>query len=190
MIALVLGVCPFPAAEKQGKRRHSWRGHNHGLKQRADHHGASTADSNLKPWHCVHRRRIYLQLQLQDEAVTAIGGYEMAKNRENIIMTVMIPVITFHLLPHHVPDHGKGTFGTAADFQYILYTSVYSCLFALALGINVTSGRFDFSLGATMLLAIIVGGNIAKDYDLGAIGLLAVHSLIRYGHWPCMAQFV
>lgn len=97
---------------------------------------------------------------------------------KNIIMTVMIPVITFIFFLILCQIMGKGTFGTAADFQYILYTSVYSCLFALALGINVTSGRFDFSLGATMLLAIIVGGNIAKDYDLGAIGLLAVTLLI------------
>lgn len=91
---------------------------------------------------------------------------------KNIIMTVMIPVITFIFFLILCQIMGKGTFGTTADFQYILYTSVYSCLFALALGINVTSGRFDFSLGATMLLAIIVGGNIAKDYDLGAVGLL------------------
>jgi ribose transport system permease protein len=33
-------------------------------------------------------------------------------------------------------------------------------------------GRFDFSVGATLVLAIILGGNIAKEYKLGAAGLL------------------
>lgn len=93
---------------------------------------------------------------------------------KNIIMTVMIPVIMFVFFFILCQIMGKGTLGTASDLQYILYTSVYSCLFALALGINVTSGRFDFSLGATMLLAIIIGGNIAKNNDMGAFGLLII----------------
>lgn len=97
---------------------------------------------------------------------------------KNVIMTVMIPVITFVVFFILCAVMGKDTFGSAADWQYILYTSVYSGLFALALAMNVTSGRFDFSLGATMLLAIIIGGNIAKNAGMGAVGLLLVTLLI------------
>ena len=97
---------------------------------------------------------------------------------KNIIMTIMIPVIMFVFFYALCAVTGKGPFGTAADFQYILYTSVYSGLFALALGINITSGRFDFSLGATMILAIIIGGNFAKNHHMGAAGLLIVTVLV------------
>jgi len=97
---------------------------------------------------------------------------------KNTVFTIMIPVIVFVLFYLICMATGHTDFGSKADFQYILYTSVYSGLFALALALNVTSGRFDFSLGATMLLSIILGGNIAKDYHLGAVGLLLVVLII------------
>ena len=39
---------------------------------------------------------------------------------------------------------------------------------------NLHSGRFDFSVGATISLAAIIGGNIAKSFELPAIGLILV----------------
>ena len=103
----------------------------------------------------------------------------MAKKfAKNVVMSLMIPVIVylfFFILTRLVGEPG---FGVGMDLRTILYTSVYSGLLALAMSMNITSGRFDFSLGASMLLAIIVGGNIAKTYALGAAGLLIVTVLI------------
>ena len=91
----------------------------------------------------------------------------MAKKiAKNIIMSLMIPVIVYLFFFILCKATGHSGFGVGADLQTILYTSVYSGLLALAMSLNITSGRFDFSLGASMLLAIIIGGNIAKNHDM------------------------
>ncbi len=97
---------------------------------------------------------------------------------KNVVMTVFIPVLTFVFFLILCNATGHKGFGSAPDLQYILYTSVYSGLLALAMSLNITSGRFDFSLGASMLLAIIIGGNIAKNHHMGAAGLLIVTVVI------------
>lgn len=97
---------------------------------------------------------------------------------KNIGMSALIPVVVylfFFILTRVIGEPG---FGVGLDLQTILYTSVYSGLLALAMSVNITSGRFDFSLGSSMLLAIILGGNIAKDMHMGAAGLLAITVLI------------
>ena len=93
---------------------------------------------------------------------------------KNIVMSLAIPVVVylfFFILTRLVGEPG---FGVGLDLQTILYTSVYSGLLALAMSMNITSGRFDFSIGASMLLAIILGGNIAKSAGMGAAGLLLI----------------
>lgn len=97
---------------------------------------------------------------------------------KNVIMSLMIPVIVYLFFFILCNATGHPGFGVGADLQTILYTSVYSGLLALAMSLNITSGRFDFSLGASMLLAIIIGGNIARNQDMGAAGLLIVTVLV------------
>ena len=102
----------------------------------------------------------------------------MKKIGKNIVMSLIIPVVVylFFFILCGVTNHAG--FGVGSDLQTILYTSVYSGLIALAMAINLTSGRFDFSIGATLVLSIILGGNIAKDKGFGAAGLLLVTVLI------------
>jgi ribose transport system permease protein len=97
---------------------------------------------------------------------------------KNIVMSLMIPVIVYLFFFILCNATGHAGFGVGADLQTILYTSVYSGLIALAMSMNLTSGRFDFSIGASMVLAIIVGGNIAKEHSMGAWGMLAITVLI------------
>ena len=102
----------------------------------------------------------------------------MKKIGKNIVMSLAIPVIVYLFFFILCNATGHAGFGVGADLQTILYTSVYSGLIALAMSINLTSGRFDFSIGATLVLAIIIGGNIAKDHKWGAVGLLLITILI------------
>lgn len=103
---------------------------------------------------------------------------KLKKIGKNMIMSLMIPVIVYLLFFIVCNASGHPGFGVGADLQTILYTSVYSGLIALAMTMNLTSGRFDFSIGATLVLAIILGGNIAKDFHMGALGLLALTMVI------------
>ena len=102
----------------------------------------------------------------------------MKKIGKNIVMSLAIPVIVYLFFFILCNATGHAGFGVGADLQTILYTSVYSGLIALAMSVNLTSGRFDFSIGATLVLAIIIGGNIAKDNKWGAVGLLLITILI------------
>ncbi|MBO5976599.1 MAG: hypothetical protein J6P94_05440, partial [Oscillospiraceae bacterium] len=43
---------------------------------------------------------------------------------------------------------------------------------ALALSYNLTSGRFDFSVGSVLLLSVIGGGNLAKELGMGPVMML------------------
>jgi ribose transport system permease protein len=91
---------------------------------------------------------------------------------KNILMSLIIPAVVYVFFIVLCNATGHPGFGVGSDLQTIMYTSIYSGLIALAMSINLTSGRFDFSVGATLVLAIILGGNIAKEYKLGAAGLL------------------
>lgn len=53
-----------------------------------------------------------------------------------------------------------------------LRTVCISCCTALALSFNLSSGRFDLSLGAQRLLGTIVGGLIAVNLGLGPVGIV------------------
>lgn len=102
----------------------------------------------------------------------------MKKIGKNIGMSLVIPVVVYLFFFILCNATGHPGFGVGSDLQTILYTSVYSGLIALAMAINLTSGRFDFSIGATLVLSIILGGNIAKDNGWGAAGLLIITMVI------------
>ena len=93
------------------------------------------------------------------------------KGIKNIIMTIAIPVLTYLFFRIVCTANGNPTFGVGSDLQTILYTTLYSGLIALAMSYNLPTGRFDYSVGATILLAGIIGGNVAKDLNTGALGL-------------------
>lgn len=99
-------------------------------------------------------------------------GSMAKKGIKNVLMTIAIPVLTYVFFKIVCTLAGHPDFGTGSDLQTILYTTLYTGLIALAMSYNLPSGRFDYSVGATILLAGIIGGNIAKDMDLGAAGLL------------------
>ena len=97
---------------------------------------------------------------------------------KKVLVSLIIPVATYVFFAALCRFAGHTGFGTGTDLQTILFTSVYSGLIALALSINLSSGRFDFSIGATLVLAIILGGNIAKEFDLNGAAMLVITALI------------
>ena len=97
---------------------------------------------------------------------------------KNIGMTVAIPVLTYIFFLIMCNLFGSPGFGVGNDLTTIIYTTLYTSMIALAMSYNLTCGRFDYSVGATILLSVIVGGNIVKDYKLGPIPMLIILVLI------------
>lgn len=96
------------------------------------------------------------------------------KIAKNTGMMLALPVgvyLLFYLLCNATGHPG---FGVGTDLMNIIYTAVYSGLIAQAMSINLSTGRFDFALGAELVLAAILGGNLAKMWNAGPFGMLFI----------------
>lgn len=102
----------------------------------------------------------------------------MNKVLKNVIMTVAIPAITYIFFFIMCNTFGADGFGVGDDFKTIIYTTLYTGMIALAMSYNLTCGRFDYSVGATIILSAIIGGNIVKENKWGPLALLAIIVLI------------
>jgi ribose transport system permease protein len=86
--------------------------------------------------------------------------------------TLVIPLSLFVILKILSLTAGDGKFAVGSDLSTIVYTGVYTCMLALAMAINLTSGRFDFSIGSVLVVSAIIGGNFAKNQAFGPLGLI------------------
>lgn len=96
----------------------------------------------------------------------------------NTLITIAPAVIVYLLFMLVTNLFGEAGFGVGGDLKIILYNTLYSGFIALALSYNLTSGRFDFSVGSVLLLSVIAGGNLAKEWDLGPVGMLLICLII------------
>ena len=98
---------------------------------------------------------------------------QLWKIAKNLLLTLWMPVVVYLFFVLLTAANGKNGFGTGSDLMVILRNTVYSGFIALALSYNLTSGRFDFSVGSILILSTIIGVNIALAWGLGAVAMLA-----------------
>ena len=91
---------------------------------------------------------------------------------KNIVLTLALPVLVYLFFFILCNATGRTGFGVGADLTTIIYNAVFGGLVAQAMAINLTTGRFDYAIGAELVLASILGGNLANDMGLGAAGML------------------
>lgn len=97
---------------------------------------------------------------------------------KNIGMTLVLPVAVYLFFFILCGATGHPGFGVGTDLTTIIYNAVFAGLVAQAMAINLTTGRFDYAIGAELMLAAIVGGNIASQMGWGPAGLLLFVVLI------------
>jgi len=90
----------------------------------------------------------------------------------NIIRTIAAPAMVYLFFYAVTSAAGVQGFGTGADFKTMIMSTVYNGFIALAMSYNLTSGRFDFSVGSVMLLAVILGCTWTIQFNLGAVAML------------------
>ena len=88
---------------------------------------------------------------------------------KNTLITLAVPAIVYALFFAATRLFGDPGYGVGADLKVILYNTIYSGFVALAMSYNLTSGRFDFSVGSTLLLSVIAGGNFAQEHILDLV---------------------
>ncbi|MDD6160336.1 MAG: hypothetical protein PUB51_04325 [Oscillospiraceae bacterium] len=91
---------------------------------------------------------------------------------KNTLITIAPAVIVYLLFFAATNLFGEKGFGVGGDLKTILWTTIYSGFIALAMSYNLTSGRFDFSVGSVLLLSVIAGGNVAAHFKFGPVMLL------------------
>lgn len=65
---------------------------------------------------------------------------------------------------------GSQSFGVGTDLTTIIVNTIYTGLISLAVSYNLTSGRFDFSVGSVLVLSNIIGFRLALALGLGPVG--------------------
>ena len=91
---------------------------------------------------------------------------------KNTLITIAAPVLVYLLFLVLTNLFGQPGFGVGGDLKTILYNTVYSGFIALAMSYNLTSGRFDFSVGSVLLLSVIAGGNLSAKLNFGPVPML------------------
>ena len=103
---------------------------------------------------------------------------KLSKIGKNIGMTLVLPVVVYLFFLILCSATGHSGFGVGNDLTTIIYNAVFAGLVAQAMAINVTTGRFDFAIGANLVLSTILGGNIALSLGWGPLGLLLFVTII------------
>jgi len=86
-----------------------------------------------------------------------------------IIKAFAVPAVIYLILTVVMPD--KIYLGNA---RYLLIQAVTPAILAWGASFNLTAGHSDFSIGAAMLVASIVGGNLSQQFGLGVWGLMLI----------------
>lgn len=97
-----------------------------------------------------------------------------AKLLKNIGITLILPVGTYLFFFILTRALGFSGYGVGSDIQSMMYSAVFSGLVAQAMTINLQTGRFDFALGANLVVSSIIGGNIAKDIGANWLGFFLI----------------
>lgn len=92
----------------------------------------------------------------------------------NTAVTLGVPAIIFLLFKGICAAAGHPGFGGVSDVPILVYNTVYYGLIALAVSYNLTSGRFDFSVGSVLILSVIVGGTLTDKLGGGPVGMLVM----------------
>lgn len=91
--------------------------------------------------------------------------------------TLMLPVGMFFAMMILCYTNGKMYYGTWRMWQTLSVDIAVSISCALGIGLQFKNGRFDFSGGAIMLIAGIIGGNVAR-YNGNNIVLMVILCMV------------
>jgi len=91
----------------------------------------------------------------------------------NTLVTIGVPLGIYLVLKGIIAAAGDTPeFFSKQEWLTLAYNTVYYGFIALAVSYNLTSGRFDFSVGATIILSVIAGGTLAEMVGGGPLVML------------------
>lgn len=92
---------------------------------------------------------------------------------KRFFLTILFPLVIYVVMYIIVRSQGVTYFGLTEDmWRTVLVNTSMTSVAALAIWTQIKNGRFDFSGGATMVLAAIIAGNLAIDFELSPVAYL------------------
>lgn len=92
---------------------------------------------------------------------------------KNILITIAFPLVVFVIMDTILYFYkGHHMIRSILDIANLIRNAGISAILAFALSFNLSSGRFDLSLGAQRLAGTIVGGTIAMNLGLTGVWLM------------------
>lgn len=89
-----------------------------------------------------------------------------------LLKMISIPVVVYIFFFILCNALGVEGFGVGNDLVVIFRTTIYTGFIALAVSYNLTSGRFDFSVGSVLVLSTILGASLTLRLGLGPVSML------------------
>ena len=107
---------------------------------------------------------------------------------KRFILTMLFPLVVYIVMYILAKSKGVTYYGLTVDmWRTVLVNTSSTAVAALAIWLQVKNGRFDFSGGATMVLAAIVAGNITILCIVMGTALSGFTAIIYiYGRLPIM----
>ncbi len=97
---------------------------------------------------------------------------------KNLAALLAMPAVVYIFFKAVCLTAGVNNFGVGSDLRNMILNTIFTGLIALALSCNLTSGRFDFSIGSVLILSTIAGAMYVKANDLGPWAMLMVIVLV------------
>ncbi len=91
---------------------------------------------------------------------------------KNILICVACPLVLFGLMEALCLLITGEHLITSKNLVMVMRRFTTTTCLAIALSMNITAGRFDFSLGSVLLGSAIIGGNVAISLNMGGVGIL------------------
>ena len=103
---------------------------------------------------------------------------QVKKQLKMLVQTWSFPVVLWIVFAILIQRKGgdSNLFVAGSTIRDILQGSVLSAIIAIAVALPLSGGRWDFGVGAIMVLSAIIAGNIAISYNLG-LGMLVLLSV-------------
>ena len=93
---------------------------------------------------------------------------------KKLLAVAALPLFTYLFFAILCICLGISGFSSSSTLQVVLRTTIYNSFIAWAFAINLGNGRFDFSIGAVMVLSNIIAAQLTNLWGFNAIGMLAL----------------
>lgn len=95
---------------------------------------------------------------------------KVKRTLQNMIIPIAMPLAVFLIFFIGQPDR----FGTPEGIRIMLQQSVINTIIGFGLSLNLVIDTWDFSAGAQLVLAGLVGANFAQDYGLTGMIIVTI----------------